>query len=138
MSPEALVADRLAAWPAIVSQAGGRVWQVKLPQTPTLPAVVVQLVVTGQDYHLRGDQLARRSIVQVDAYVREQGDWYAAADALGEAVRAALSGAVFDDGGSPPTRCTGAFLNARRVLYEAAADLRLVRVSQDFVVWTTT
>lgn len=119
--------------------AGGRVYQLKLPQRPILPAIRVQLISDGTGYHLRGEDRARRSRVQVDVYVADEGDAYTTAEALADEAHSMLVGEPFavSDGGSPEEslRVTGAFRAARRALYEAD-ELRLVRIQQDYIVWT--
>jgi len=139
MSPEIAIARRLAATAAVNAIAGTRVYQLKLPQAPTLPAIRVQLVTDVPGHHLRGPDGLLRSRVQVDAYVAESGDAYTTADGLAKAVDGALDGKTFDvsDGSSPEDRVTvaAALRVDRRTLYEAE-ELRLVRIQQDYVVWT--
>lgn len=136
---EILVADRIATWPAFVTLAGGRVWQLKLPQKPVLPAARVQLIDGPGSHHLRGTNALQRSQVQTDVYAHEAGgagvDGYTQADLVAHAVDAALDGKRWA-AGSPPVRVTGAFRIGRRVLYEAD-ELRLVRILQEYVVWWT-
>jgi hypothetical protein len=139
VSPEVAIATRLAADAAVAALVAARIYQLKLPQNPTLPAIRVQLISDALSYHLRGEEGIRRSRVQVDVYVADAGDAYAAAEQLAEAVHAALSGARFtlSDGGSPASTATvtGVFREARGTLYEAE-ELRLVRIQQDYSVWT--
>jgi hypothetical protein len=112
-----------------------RIYLDKLPQSPTYPAVRVQLVSDPKDYHLRGEDGLSRARVQVDAYQDERAaDPYSAAT-VGAAVHAALSGARFDTGESPGVAVTGVFRVARRRSFEAG-ELRLLRISQDYYVWS--
>lgn len=140
MSPEEAVADRIMA---LNTSAGSRVWMLKLPQQPTLPAVRVQLVDDPEDYHLRGGSAHGRARVQVDAYAAEDSgaDPYAVANALAEEINgddagSGLSGAYWDTG-SPTFRITGAFRLDRSVDYDPD-ERRLVRVRQDFAVHYST
>jgi len=55
-----LTADAVQAW------VGPRVYQLKLPQQPTLPAIRVQLVAEPAAYHLRGVIDVWDALVQVD------------------------------------------------------------------------
>lgn len=140
MSPEVAIAIRLATPGGMgAALAGGRIYQLKLPQRPTLPAIRVQLIDDGTTTHLRGEDRAIRSRVQVDVYVEDTGDAYDTAVALAQAVHERLVGAPFvvSDGGSPADRgtVTGVFRVLRRPLYEAE-ELRLVRIQQDYIVWT--
>lgn len=131
MTVEEVVADRLVN----AGVAGGRVYQLILPQKPTLPAVRVQLIDEPTDYHLRGDVDVTRARVQVDVYGAVVGvaDPYDAVSDVAAAVNTALSGTVFEIGG----RSAKSFRESRRVLYEGE-ELRLIRVSQDFTVHSKT
>lgn len=138
MTVEQAIRERLVATPGVAALAGTRVRQLLLRQKETMPAVRVQLISEPRQYQLRGEDGAVRSRVQVDAYDAEDGGAYAGAVALADAVRAALSGQRFTDSGSPPSvQVTGCFVDGRRVMYEAE-EQRLVRVSQDFIVWSKT
>lgn len=136
MTVEDVVCERLASDTAVAALVGTRVYQLILPQKPTLPAVRVQLIDDPSLYHLRGSEDTARARVQVDAYADEMqsADPKATADAVAAAVHAALSGQRFMASGSPaPLEVLGAFRDARRTLYEAD-ELRLVRVSQDYLI----
>lgn len=130
-----MVADRIAADSGVQALVGTRVYQLKLPQRPTLPAIRVQLIDEPESYHLRGDVDLTRARVQVDAYVWEVGvtgyDPYASVEAVADAARDALVGEPFTSGG----RSGSAFRETRTVLYEGE-ELRLIRVTQDFTVWS--
>jgi hypothetical protein len=135
---EQAVLDHLVADGDVAALVGTRVYQLVLPQGGTLPAVRVQLIDEPVDYHLRGEVDITRARVQVDAYAGEASgvDPYSGATALGEAIHAALSGMKFSVG-SPALEVTGVFRQNREVLYEAE-ELRLVRVLQDYWVWSRT
>lgn len=133
MNVERMVADRIAADSAVQALVSTRVYQLKLPQRPTLPAIRVQLIDEPETYHLRGEDSVTRARVQVDAYVWEVGvtDPYASVEAVADAARDALVGEPFTTGG----RTGSAFRETRSVIYEGE-ELRLIRVTQDFTVWS--
>lgn len=62
-----LVRARLLALSGVTSLVGTRVWALKLPQSPILPAMVVTNVSDLQDLQLRGTDGLRVTRVQVDA-----------------------------------------------------------------------
>lgn len=136
MTIEDAICERLAADSAVATLVSTRVYQVKLPQKPTLPAVRVQLIDEPKGYHLRGAHGSTRALVQVDAFASESvSDPKAAVDAVAAAIDASLSGQRFAAGGSPAAlQIMAAFRQSRQPLYEAG-ELRLVRVTQDFIVW---
>jgi hypothetical protein len=138
MTVEAAVRARLATDAGLEALVGGRVYQLKLPQTVTLPAVLVQLVDELPAYHLRGGVGLTGARVQTDVYAAEASgaDPYAVATAVAEAVDAALSGLKGDVGTPPGRHVAGAFRISRRPLYEGES-LREVRISQDFAVWSS-
>lgn len=135
MTVEQAVIERLQASADVTALVSTRIYQLTLPQKPTLPAIRVQLISEPRTYQLRGEDGAIRARVQVDAYAAEGNgtDPYAAAHAVAEAVRGALSGKRFTVG-SPAITVMGAMVDNRRVLYEAG-ELRSVNHSQDFIVW---
>lgn len=137
MTVEQATLEHLKADSAVAALVGARVYQLKLPQKPTLPAVRVQLIDEPVRYHLRGSVAVMRARVQADSYAAEASgsDPYASVTALAAAVDAALSGQRWSDDGSPVTiEVTGCFRQNRMVLYEAE-ELRLVRVMQDYYVF---
>lgn len=134
MTVENALASRLIAAGPVVALVGTRVWVLKLPQNPVMPAVRVQLISEPREYHLRGDQDARRARVQIDAFTAEStgGDPYAAATILADAIEAAVvTGSPYTQG---TVKVLGCFRDNRVPVYEAG-ELRLVRVMQDFIVW---
>jgi hypothetical protein len=135
---EALVRERLLATSAVTALVGTRIYMLVLPQRVTYPAIRVQLVDEPVRYHLRGEDGSRRARVQIDAYDQPVGstDPYAGASAVADAVRTALSGQRFTEASSPVTlEVTGVLFVGRRPLYEPD-ELRIVRVSQDAIVWS--
>jgi hypothetical protein len=131
---ETAVRTRLAAAGGVTAIAGQRVYQLVLPQKPTLPAVRVQLVDEPKTYHLRGGELMTRALVQTDCFGAESGG-YAAVETLAAAVETALTGEPFFVGTPSAIEITGAFRVSRRPMFESG-ELRQVRISQDFVVWS--
>lgn len=138
MNVELAVAERLMADAAVAALVGSRVYVVKLPQRVTYPAVRVQLVDQPQRYHLRGEDELTRARVQIDAYASEDagGNPYTSADNVADAIEASLSGKKFRNTGSPEEiEITGCFREDRRAMYDPD-ELRLVRILQDFMVWS--
>jgi hypothetical protein len=137
MTVESAVRAQLAADPAVAALVGGRVYQLKLPQGVTLPAVRVQLIDEPAAYHLRGADKLHEARVQTDVYATETsgGDPYATAEVVADAVDEALSGRKFAIGTPPARRIAGAFRISRRTLYESDV-LREVRILQDYDVFS--
>lgn len=137
MTPEEAVAVRLLDISAVTAIVGPRVYLDTLPQAPTYPLVLVQLVHEPSDYHMRGG-LRDVARVQTDAYVQDESG----VDAVGEVLT--LANAINGDDagsglsawrgevGSPALTITG----IRRIIrvrgYEP--DKRLRRQRQDFWV----
>lgn len=143
MTVEEVVTARVAALAAVVSLAGSRVYLDKLPQSPTFPAVRVQLIDGLAGYHLRGPDGVSKARVQVDAYAHEDSgaDPYAAVMALTDAINGdgfgtAATGLSGWKGevGSPPFIVLGCFRTNRLRRYDPD-ELRLLTMSQDFMVW---
>jgi hypothetical protein len=131
---ETAVWTKLSATAGVSSIASTRVYQLVLPQKPTLPAVRVQLVDEPKTYHMRGGVLLTRALVQTDCFGAESGG-YAPIETLAAAVEAALTGEPFFVGTPSAIEITGAFRVSRRPMFESG-ELRQVRISQDFVVWS--
>lgn len=143
MTIEQAVYERLSDIAPLTALVSTRIYQLKLPQRPTLPAVRVQKVSGMSGQHLRGPDGLFRARVQVDAYEEETGSWYADVTAIASAIRGdglgsnatGLWGWIGYSGGSPPQ------LSIRNVVlvhdgapeYEAG-ELRLVRIRQDYMV----
>jgi hypothetical protein len=131
---EEAIAAKLVATGGVAALAGTRVWVLKLPQNPVYPAVRVQLISEPREYHLRGDQHARRARVQVDDYVNEAGggNAYSIAVTLADAIDTGIAtGAPYTQGA---VKVLGCFRDNRVPVYEAGT-LKLVRMMQDFIVW---
>lgn len=138
MTPEEAVAARVLDISAVTALVSTRVYIDKLPQQPTYPAVLVQLVHEPSDdaEHLRGGA-RRKARVQVDAYEAETngGDAYTTVNTLADAIRgddagSGLSGWVGSIG-SPPFRVTAIRFIERVRAYEPA-EFRLLRQRQDY------
>lgn len=130
---------RLLALSAVTAIASTRVYVDKLPQHPTYPAVLVQLVHEPTDYHLRGG-LRDRARIQVDAYVSETSgaDAYDQVNDLADAIHgddagSGLSAWAGEIAGTPPLTITGILRIDRARGYEPA-ELRLLRQRQDYWV----
>jgi Protein of unknown function (DUF3168) len=139
MTVEEAVLDRLRTDAGIIALVASRVYQLQLPQSPTFPAVRVQLIDEPLLYHLRGGGVLSRARVQTDAYAgpASGSDVYRDAAALADAITASLSGQRWDVGGTPARAVTGAFRVDRRALYEGA-DIQAARILQDWIVWSVT
>lgn len=133
MSPEQAIVARLLATSAVTALVGQRVWLLKLPQKPTLPAIRVQLIDNPQGKHLRGPNRSTAARVQVDCYQAEGAATpYDTIVAVATAVNAALVNEPFD---VSSVRVTNVEELDRRSLYEAD-ELNLLRMFQDFRVWS--
>lgn len=134
MTVEEAVRGYLAATAGVTTLVGQRVYQLRLPQNFTPPAVRIHLISEPKDYHLRGPNNTTRSRVQVDSIdVESSGtDPYADANAVATAVDDALSGVPFTYSGF---EVTGSFRINRMAMYESE-ELRLVRIIQDYYVWS--
>ncbi len=141
MTVEQAIVARLRSDVGVTAIASTRTYQMKLPQSPTLPAVLVQLINEPVGYHLRGAVGLRRSLVQVDAFANEYDaanpDPYATATQLADAIDAALSGQIFTDSGSPPSVSVTAVSRESRIPMYDPDEVRIVRVMQEYAVWWT-
>jgi hypothetical protein len=130
---EVAVLARLLADTVIDDIVDGRGYQLKLPQSPSYPAIRVQLISEVEAYVLTAALTNFfKARVQVDSWASDASasDPYAAARALGQAVNDSLAGASFtqDD-----VEVSSIQLIDRVVDYEAE-ELRLIRVRQDYAV----
>ena len=134
MSAELAVRSRLLATSGVTSRVSTRVYTLKLPDSPTYPAIRVQLSDEQQRKHLRGPDGLTRARVQVDAYVREgSSDPYGTLHAIADAVNDAL---VYEGFTAAGVSVQSAERVDRRTLREAD-ELNLLRILQDFYVWST-
>jgi len=115
----------LVADPDVAALVADRVFSEVLPQLPTVPAVVFNVVAGGDDYALEGPTGARVRRVQVDSW----GATRAAATSLGRAVSALLSGHAGAAGG---LEVQGCFLLSE--LWDFESETKLWRTIHDFEV----
>lgn len=130
MTVEILASNWLKTRTAVTALVpAARIYQLKLPQTPTLPAIRVQLIANPKTYHLRGPQGLERARVQIDVYVSETmpPDPYGKAGEIADAIDGAMGGVTFTVSG---IKVQGAFRIDRRALYEDA--VKAIRIQQDF------
>jgi hypothetical protein len=142
MTVEGAIVSRLKADSAVSAIVGSRVYRLKLPQQPTLPAIRVQRVSRVEyEGHLRGRSGRFRSRIQIDAFASEYDsqnpDPLGTQDALMTAIDNAIVGKAFDSGDSPPTIQVWVVLSANAYEEYEAGELRQVRGPQDyFVTWS--
>lgn len=126
---------------ALNTSASSRVYPLKLPQKPTLPAVRVQRIGGVREQHLRGPQGQTITRVQVDSFVADTGDAYAAVTDLAEEVKGdglgdQASGLWGYKGsmGSPAIQIDNVEIVHDGTPEYEAEELRLVRIRQDYLV----
>ena len=143
MTIEQAIVERLKDQASVTALVGTRIYQLVLPQRPTLPAVRVQVIDEDDPQHLRGPVGKQQSRIQVDAYGAEAAGYVAVAaiaaaihgDGLGGSATG-LSGFVGDVGGSPAEIHIAAVQRLTRSPMYEAGELRLVRIRQDYrVTW---
>jgi hypothetical protein len=139
---EQALVERLLATTAVAALVSTRIYRMRLPQQPTLPAVRVQRISRVEDeYHLRGRANRFRSRIQVDVFASEYDaqnpDPLGTQAAVLAAIDGALAGAAFVDGGSPPSIRVQLITPANETEGYDAEELRQVKGSQDyFVTWS--
>ena len=143
MRVETAILTRLVGLAPVTALAGTRVYLDVLPQAPTYPCVRVSLIDELPAYHARGPVGVRWARVQVDAFaaVASGVDPYDQAEVLAEAIEgdgagpaaSGLSGWIGEIG-SPALSVLGVFRATRTRLYDPD-ELRVVTMSQDFIVW---
>lgn len=146
MTPEQAVISRMESISAVTAIVGTRIHQLKLPPTPTYPAIRVQHVSEVTEAHLRGSGGLRHTRIQIDAVARESSgvDALDQALALAEAIEGngGGSGSVAPSGlagwrgtmGSPASIRIDAILKAASGQDYDAGELRTVRVRHDYIV----
>lgn len=95
---------------------GERVYPLKLPQRPTLPAVTYQIISGPRRYTQDGAALPTTFRVQVEFWAGE----YEEARAVRDAILPNLSGAKFEGLGSPPVKLNRIFVDNERDVYQSA------------------
>lgn len=103
----------LLADATIAGLVGTRIYPAKLPQDPTMPAIMYQYIDGNSDISTDGPTGLATSTVQVDCW----GASYSQMDALYEAVRLRLNGYAGGD------EVQGVFLVRKRDLYDDEAEL---------------
>ena len=136
MSPERAVEWRLARWAPLLAREV-TVYQLRLPQRPRWPAVLVRLDDHPQGKHLRGPQTTTLAVVTVDCYDAEVSgqDPYARVEAIADDVNEALTLGPFAAGDPASIRVTGCMRTAERAHFEPG-ELRLARVALEYEVWS--
>lgn len=102
----------------IGSGADTRLFPLKLPQSPTFPAMTYQIISAPRNYTQDGADRVVRFRVQCNLY----GADYAQAKALRDALESSVSGLNNTAFGSPPVKVKGVFLTNERDTYEQALD----------------
>lgn len=142
MTPEEIVAARLQDISDVTAAVGARIYMLKLPQRPTLPAIRLQMISDEGDYHQRGRGGVNTTRVQIDVFAGESlgGDTYQIANDVLDAIKGDGKGpnATGLEGwigsiGTPPVYVKGAFRAGRSEVYEAD-ELREVRARQDYLI----
>jgi len=134
--PEGAVVQRLLEVAAVTAIVGSRIYLDRLPQAPTYPAVLVQLVHEPSDQHLRGGA-RMRARVQVDAYAQEKSGTnpYDVAVRLADAIHGDGGGSGlegwFGSVGTPPF-VVRAVLRIERTREYDPEELQLLRQRQDY------
>jgi hypothetical protein len=122
MTPEAAVRACLVANAEVAALVASRIYALKLPQPPTLPAVTYQRISAQRDHTLSGPSGLVRSRVQIDAW----GRTYSEAKSVADAVRRAL--AHFED-----ATVQAALITSDRDLFED--EVNTYRISSDWIIW---
>lgn len=136
MTVEEAVIDQLLATSGVTDLVSQRVWPLKLPQHPVLPAIRVQLIDEPEDAHLRGYDALKRARVQIDIYddVAGVGNPYTTVRDIATAVEDALRPQPFSVG-SPAIVVMHARRLLRREMYEGD-EFEYVRLMMDFELWS--
>lgn len=112
----------LQSQPAITALIGSgvntRLFPNRLPQNPTFPAIVYQVISAPRDYTQDGRDGVVRFRVQCNLY----GATYTESKAIRDALEATLSGLHNQSFGSPQVKVKGVFLTNERDTYEQALD----------------
>lgn len=122
---ETALVTRLKARASLVSLVGARIYPLRLPQDPILPAVTYQRIGGPREEALGSDPGFARQRIQVDTWALT----YASAKAVAKQVRLALE-RWSDDAASP--RVIDSFIERDTDLDEP--DVENYRVSQDYLV----
>lgn len=140
MEMETAIVERLKATSAVSAMVSTRVYRLKLPQKPTLPAVRVQRISRLEDKgHLRGRANCFRSRIQIDAFASEYDqanpDPLGTQESLMKAIDDALVFKAFDS--SDQTIRIWLIEQADATEAYEPNELRQVKGPQDyFVTWS--
>lgn len=139
MTVEEAVRARILTVAAVTAIVSTRVYLKKLPQSPTYPCALVQIVSEITSYHLRGESGLKVARVQVDDFAKELSgiDPYALATTVADVIHgdgggSGLSG-FSGDIGSPAFRIFLIQRLGRRADYDPD-EVKVLRVSQDYQV----
>ena len=123
---ETVLYTRLANYAGLTALVSTRVYPLRLPQNPTLPAVTFQRITGSREHGMTADHGMAHPTLQVDSW----GETYASARAVAVQVRTALS--RWSDATTDPV-VLDVFASDERDMDEA--DVKLFRVSQDYQIW---
>jgi hypothetical protein len=131
------VRSHLLTLSSVTSLVSGRIWTFRFPQSPTLPAVLVQQISDVQEPHLRGTVALKWARIQIDVVASTVG----AARAVDQAVMGGydgdatgLRGLQATVAGSPGVEIRQVLTDTYRELYDAD-ELKQARISRDYRVW---
>jgi hypothetical protein len=126
----ALIA-KLLATAGVSNLVSTRIRPVLAHQTDALPLIVVHQISHRPEYSTSATVALAQTRVQIDCW----GKTMASAQAVGEAVKAALSGQTFTQSG---VTFQGSFVQGERHSFEGdQPEARRFRCSLDFQVWHT-
>lgn len=135
MTAAEIVRTRLLAQSALTALVSTRVWNLHLPQQPTLPAVIVQRIGEAEFMHLRGKTEIFRTRVQIDSVAISLADAYVVdAAAWGDGAGSGLSGYRGD---VSTARIEAVMPDSVGERFESA-ELNIYIVSRNVFVWATT
>lgn len=134
MDVVATVRSRLLAIDALRTLVSGRIYSAQAPQSPTLPAVVVQRISEQQEGQLRGGQAPRQTRVQVTS-IGQSRELAVNVDTAIQGDNAG-SGLSFWKGtmGSPSVNILGCFPAGVQEFYDPG-ELRQYRINRDYLVF---
>ncbi len=124
---QASLRTRLANDTAVAAVVGTRIYWVERPQLASLPAVVLQTISDPRPQHLKGNDGARSTRVQVDCWAAT----YAAALTLSRKVIAALANPATIAG----KRFGSTQVDGQRDLGETVSGTFTHRQSVDLIIW---
>ena len=122
MNIQEMLYSHLKNSPGVAAVAGARIYPLRLPQEPTLPAITYQRVDAMQNYVHSGPTSAGRGLVSSRFQVSCWALTYAEAITLSEAVKAAMD--VLPD---------TAFIETQADMYEPETSVYHIPV--DVIVW---